>query len=245
MHLRPCGVPAGGRILSGAADVGNKQRRQERMMRIQSGPTQAGGLVHQPLGLQVRERLSEHAVRLSDGSIQLEAAKFGAPHDVYEADFAWVERHRDVVMLRFAQGENGELDTRLTVKWSIEAFVVHLWDNSKDFFARLQARADKRKALIDHHRDADDPGKWRPDRRHQMTANFSVIAHAGNEACCDFFHLAPTGVARWATLKDGSGLVADPKVRVTLTTDELFRLLQKCSVLAEELRPLIADREAL
>ncbi len=211
-------------------------------MRIPAGPA---GAVEQA-GLRAIERLSDQVVVFSDGTVHLDVAKLGVPTDVYDADFAWAQHRHGVVRCFFGQeGQAGTLHTCLQVKLSREAFVHHLWGNSLEFYERLGRRAAARGALVDQGRDALTPESWEVEKRHSLSANFTVMSHAGNEAQIDFFHLPPSGVAAWIKNKDGHGMKVSPKVRVLLTTDELFRLLKEAERIVAEIEPLVKNKDLL
>lgn len=197
-------------------------------------------------GARLQKHISEHAALFSDGSIRVNTANIGTPADVYDADFAWVEYRLGVVRFFFAaESTTQHLHTCLLVKMSAEGFFHHFWENSREFHARLKERAERRSGLRDKTRDELRPETWDVEKRHALTANFDVLSHAGNEAQIDFFHLPPSGLAFWTKLEDGRGMKFSPKVRVLLTTDELFRLLEEAEKIVPVIEPLVTEQESL
>jgi hypothetical protein len=229
--------------------MSNKKRRHQRMERIptgsRSGVTPMYATVPGTALAQRVERISEYALRTSDGALILETSKLGAPQDVYDADVAWLERRSSYVSLYFGKASTeGELSTRVEVKLSFEAFIHHLWENSsKEFFGRLKEWSDKRRGAGAEAKP-EPLEKYRvcvPAKQHSIWANFTVFAHAGSEASLDFFHLSPNAIAAFVRTKDGSSIVVTPKLRVLTTTQELLRLLHLAEEIVPELEKVVMN----
>jgi hypothetical protein len=162
-----------------------------------------------------------------DRSINIDLKKLAAPLNTYDADFAWIVHRPGAVSLFFGKAVVAEdrerLRTRLEIRYPPENLVNHFWKNSRRFHARL-------KAMVgtwpwDEKRDSERPQTWPSDRDHSEVANFESMAHAGTEACLDFYLLPATGIARFTTGQGSETLSVVPVVRVYMTVFELLRFL--------------------
>ncbi len=173
----------------------------------------------------------------SDGSIQISTAKLAAPQNVYDADYAWVQRRQGAVSLFFGKSsidDSGKLRTRLELRYPREAFLNHLWKNSRNFHQKLREFLGQ--CPTDRSRDSINPAGMKADRDHSDWVNVDYIAHSGTQACLDFFNLSPPGVARLLNKQGSTSLVLAPVVRVQTTAAELCRLLDSCGVIADEIQ---------
>jgi hypothetical protein len=183
------------------------------------------------------ERLPDPISIGPDGSLAIDVAKLGTPQDLYDADYAWPKRRGGAVSLFFGKAnldEPTKLRTRLELRYPIETFFHHLWNNSRDFHARIKEFLSRRPR--DKDRDKLDPAKMKADRDHSDWVNIDYLAHTGTEAALDFFQLSPGGLAMFAQGKGASRLVMTPKVRVQTATEELCRLLDACEPIAQEVK---------
>ena len=116
-----------------------------------------------------------------DKSIRVDLSKLEAPHNVYDADFAWLEYGSDSVSLLFGKqdrNDSSQLRTRLEVRYSLEAFVRHFWQNSRTFHESLAKFVSDWRFVA----KSGDPSKMPAAKDHSEWANFEYIAHAGTEA---------------------------------------------------------------
>lgn len=181
------------------------------------------------------------AIEVKGDGLRVRWQHLREPQRVYEADFAWLTVRHGAVSLFFGKedvNEPGKLRSRLEIRYPVEKFCHHLWDNSRDFHERLKkspawpANADRRGV---------EPETWKAQKDHSERANFEYMANYGSEASIDFYYLVPQGVARLAGGFGGDGLKMDPVVRVQLTAQELLHLLDQAEPLATTLAAGLPD----
>lgn len=189
-------------------------------------------------------RLSDPIRVGADGSILIESAGLETPANVYDADFAWVERRFEAISIFFAKADRDtaeKLRSRLEIRYPLEAFYRHFWKNSREFHDSLK----KNQGIPpnDPLREGLNPEKWPSTKDHSEWVNFDVISRTGSQACFDFFHLSPSGIARFAKGQGTAGLTVAPIVRVLTTTNELYRLMNVSQSVVEQAQELLARTE--
>jgi hypothetical protein len=195
--------------------------------------------------------LHDPAVRVdADGTIRIQMSKLRPPQNLYDADYAWATRRQGaVVSLFFAKGfpskkggGDGTLRSRLELRYPYEPFMNHFWPNSRRFHEGLRAY------LADHpleHEGLDNAPELSADRDHSEWVNFDYLAHSGSQASLDFFHIAPSAIARFVQGQGSRDLEFTPVVRVHTTTFQLCRLLDSCEPIARELEAGMPRSEEL
>lgn len=173
----------------------------------------------------------------ANGSILINTSKLGAPDNIYDADYSWLSVRHGAVSLWFAK-ENVEapdrLRSRLELRYPAEGFVRHFWDNSREFHAKLEEAL---KLFPTPPQLAEvDVTSLPADRDASMWVNFDYLARAGTEAALDFFHLPPSGIARFAQGQGSAGLILTAKVRVLTTIHELSRLLHSAGTIVDDVK---------
>ena len=169
----------------------------------------------------------------SDGNLQINLATLTTPPQTYDADLAWARLRRGAVSVFFAKldDENPErLRSRLEIRYPVEAFIEHLWANSREFHTGLREWVST-SSLTEH----DDPSMVQAtaEKSTSVWANFEYIARAGSQGAIEFFHLSPAAAARLAA---GVREVAvEPIVRVLMTAVDLCRFLDSIQPLVEKL----------
>jgi len=175
------------------------------------------------------------ALEVTGDGLKVNWSRLNDPDRLYEADFAWIRIRHGAVSLFFGKEDldkSGSLRSRLELRYPVEKFVKHFWENSRDFHARLRkvpdwpGRSD---------RASYNPESMPSQKDHSERVNFEYMAHFGSEACLDFHYLTPGGVARLAQGLGGSSLKILPVARVQVTTSELLFLLDAAEPIAMEL----------
>lgn len=177
-------------------------------------------------------------------AIHVDLSKVAIPSHVYDADFAWVEHRRGAVALLFGKldrDEPGRLRTRLQLRYPPESFVGHFWKNSRDFQGRLQDYVSKWKDVAGD--VAQAPEKMKALKDHSEWVNFEALAHAGSEACMDFYQLSPAGIAKFARGQGSSALRVTPIVRVQLTVFALAELFRAAEPIVAEIERYLPQPE--
>jgi hypothetical protein len=186
----------------------------------------------------------------ASGTVGLDARKLPAPADVYDADLAWASFRDGTVSLWFGKethstgSAGGRLRTRVEMRYSFEAFLNNFWSNSRDFHAALTTRARARRGFA-LGGNRPDPTTLEAEKDHSLWATLELISRTGNEACIDFYHCPPAAAVWYLKEKDFRRLHFDPVLRVLLTTDELYRLFEAAIPIAEHVKPLLGNTEAL
>lgn len=172
-----------------------------------------------------------------DRSVSVDLSRLGPPLKTYDADLASLEHRESDVRLFFGKlrlPERDALSTRVEIRYPIELFYKHLWQNSREFHGRLSERAaalrisqssDRRRQLHEL-RSGKDHSEW---------ANFDFMGYSGTEAAIDFFHLPPTDLARFEKTGVMSNVALEPILRVQLGVDQLLGLLESCADAAPEI----------
>lgn len=172
--------------------------------------------------------------------LHLELASLQLPTETYLANTAWVEREGTAILLLFGKTDRdkaGALKTRVEFRFSLESFDI-LWSVSKDFFQKLRAVMS---ALSMSPEGNKGPAEWKAmpaEKEHVVSASIAVMSHNGTAAEIDFYDLPVMEVSLSQRYKDLSRLQVKPLLRVFLTTGLLLTLLDECSKLAEEVRPM-------
>lgn len=135
----------------------------------------------------------------------------------------------------------GRLRTRVELRYPYESFVAHFWENSRQFHERL-------KAYLSNHPFEEETAdldllEMEAERDHSEWVNFDYLAHSGSQAALDFFHIPPSGIARFAQGQGTSGLALTPVLRVHTTSFQLCRLLDSCEIIAKEIEAHLPARE--
>jgi hypothetical protein len=168
-------------------------------------------------------------------SVTIDAAALESPRNVYDADAAWVERsYGGTVSLFFAKLARGRetLKTRLEVRYPPEDFVNHFWKNSRGFHEKLRTFVNRWPQTNTSTPEVQD---WTAEKDHSEWVNFDYMAHSGTEGTIDFFHMPPSGIARYSQTNKPEVLELNPVVRVLLTSSELLRLLDRCESFVAEI----------
>ena len=187
------------------------------------------------------QQLNALQVNASERSIVIDMSKLAPPQNIYDADCAGVEHRRGDVRLFFGKlklpGRN-QLRSRIEIRYPVETFYRHLWQNSRSFHEKLREYAQQWPS--DHGRDQLSLTEVEADKDHSEWANFDYIAHSGTEAAIDFFHLPAAALARF---KQGSvnDLELEAVLRVQLTADELLRLLDRCAEVVSEIESYLPN----
>ena len=180
-------------------------------------------------------------IGVADRSISVNLSKLDSPQHEYDADVAWVEHKPGDVRILFGKknrDNKGSLKTRVEIRYPVEAFVRHFWGNSRDFHGRLRRFVEKWQ--IGAVEDAQKPSEMTAERDHSEWANFDYMSHSGTEASVDFFHLPPSGLARFVrNQEDTSGLEIAAVLRVHLTVHDLLRLLDNCQAVAADIEAYV------
>ena len=171
-----------------------------------------------------------------DRSVSVDLSKLGSPLKTYDADLASLEHSGSSVRLFFGKlrlPKRGSLATRVEIRYPIEFFYKHLWQNSREFHGRLRERA----AAL---RISESPAQRQlheleADKDHSEWANFDFMGYSGTEAAIDFFHLPPTDFARFEKTGAMANVALEPILRVQLGVDQLLGLLESCADAAPEI----------
>lgn len=172
----------------------------------------------------------------ADGGISIDFARIKAPDRIYDADVSWIVRGNGFVSMFFAKrsvDDPATLESRVELKYAPEAFVNHLWGNSREFHGALKEHlttwpTDPNLVAVDG-RTLRFVGK-----SHSEWVNFDIIARAGSHGTIDFYYLPPFGVSQLMRRHSVSQLAVVPVVRVMLTIHEIDRLLDAAAAVAEE-----------
>ncbi len=178
----------------------------------------------------------------TDGSILINAAHLTTPSVVYDADVAWAKRRYGAVSLFFAKidlDKANTLHSRLELRYPDELFVEHFVKNAEEFRARV--REVVQKFHTDDSRPEIDYSRLPTERSHSQWVNFDHIARAGTQASLDFYHLSPSGIAKYVQKQGSDSLEITPCVRVLTTTREVLRLLDEAAEMAAQMKPLLPE----
>lgn len=185
-----------------------------------------------------RLKFSEDAIQVTpDGAIAIDASKLETPANVYDADFAWVQKRLGAVSLFFAKADlnaKDRLRTRLELRYPVEGFIEHFWKNSRDFHKIIRESVQRLPVAAVGERPPIE--SWEALKDHSEWVNFSYLARVGSQSALDFFNLAVPGVVQFTKGQGTSGLIIRPVTRVLTTTAALNHLLDSCEPLAEELQ---------
>ena len=178
------------------------------------------------------------AIRVAaDGSLRIDPTRMLPPQNIYDADYAWVERRLGAVSLFFAKGYPGKspkkLRTRVELRYPYGPFLNHFWGNSRQFHERLRTYVTANP--FEAEPTTAKPSEMEADRDHSDWVNFDYLAHTGSEAALDFFHVPPSGIARFAQGQGTSGLTLTPVLRIHTTAYQLCSLLDACAPIAKQL----------
>ena len=163
-------------------------------------------------------------------SISIDLSKLGPPQKTYDADLASLEHREGDVRLFFGKlrlPERSTLATRVEIRYPIESFYNHLWQNSRTFHERLRELAAD--LMISRSLDQRRLHELSADRDHSEWANFDYMGHSGTEAAIDFFHLPPSDIARFVRTGASANIALEPILRVQLGVDQLLGLLDSCA----------------
>lgn len=206
------------------------KRDHRDIRRLQAGPTE-----------RTVQRDHVDPIKLgTDGTIFVNTAHLGTPPHSYDATFASVELRHNAISLFFGK-ENPEdphrLQSRLEVRYPVEGFVLHLVRNSRRFHADIK----KHLALWSNRTPeaVQELSALHADKSHSEWVNFDYISRSGSQASLDFFHLPPSGLARWVQGQGSKGVELVPKIRVLTTLTQLDILLDSAVKLAEKVAPTL------
>lgn len=180
-----------------------------------------------------------------DKAIHVDFSKLAAPSNTYDADHAWIGRHEADISLFFGKSHidpKKGLRTRIELRYPVECFLNHFWENSREFHKRLRTFADKWPAAKAAPRVAE-PWKLEAVRDHSEWVTFEALAHVGSAAMMDFYLVPAVGVARFHRGQGSKGLTVVPVVRVQLTIFELLRLMDAAEAQIDEIRALVPQSE--
>ena len=164
-----------------------------------------------------------------DRSISIDLSKLAPPQRTYDADLASLEHREGDVRLFFGKlrlPERSTLATRVEIRYPIEFFYHHLWQNSRAFHKGLRERA---ASVIYRSQDRRQLHELSADKDHSEWANFDFMGYAGTEAAIDFFHLPPADLARFGKTGVAANVVLEPILRVQLGVGQLLGLLESCA----------------
>ena len=175
------------------------------------------------------------SVDVSRQLVTIDMSKLPLQQNIYDADLAWIEHRPGDVRVLFGKLKRPNLDalrTRVEIRYPVEAFYKHLWENSRDLHKSLRSYAEQWPQDEEH-------GRLRPDemeaeKEHSEWANFDYIAHSGTEAVIDFFRLSPGGMARFMQTESATDLELVAALRVQLAVGALLKLLDRCDEVASE-----------
>ncbi len=182
-----------------------------------------------------------------DRSINVDLKKLAAPTNTYDADYAWIVHRPGTVSLFFGKRKMSEgekhLRTRLEIRYPAENLVHHFWKNSRAFHERVRSLVGT--WPTDAARSTETPATWPADKDHSEWANFESMAHAGTEACLDFYLLPAPGIARFTRGLGSESLTVVPVVRVHMTIFELLRFLDSAGEVVAEIERYLPTAEQL
>ena len=165
-----------------------------------------------------------------DRSISIDMSRLGPPQRTYDADLASLEHRKGDIRLFFGKlrlPERSTLATRVEIRYPIESFYNHLWQNSRNFHESLRERAAN--LIVSRPLDQRQLHKLSADRDHSEWANFDFMGYSGTEAAIDFFHLPPTDIARFGKTGAAANIALEPILRVQFGVDQLLGLLESCA----------------
>ena len=116
----------------------------------------------------------------------------------------------------------------------------HLWKNSRRFHNSLKTFLNRWPSY-----PSDDLLEFDSlaDQDHSEWANFDNMAFAGSGGAIDFYHLPPSGIARFAQGQGSSWLSVVPVVRVMLTAFELTQLLDRIGKIIPDIMFCLPEQE--
>jgi hypothetical protein len=175
----------------------------------------------------------------ADGSLQINLQEVAAPKKTYDADFAWPQVRLGVVSVFFGKcdlNEDRRLRTRLELRYPLESFVAHFWNNSRTFHAGLRRSCENLPGWQE--RGTIKPETWSADADHSEWVNFDYVARTGSQGVLDFFYLSPQAVVRFKRGQGTKDLTLQPVVRVNTTTLEILNLLDSSEAIANQYEPI-------
>ncbi len=165
-----------------------------------------------------------------DRSVSIDMSRLGPPLKTYDADLASLEHRENDIRLFFGKLRlpgRDSLATRVEIRYPIELFHKHLWQNSREFHGRLRERAEALR--ISRSMERCQLHEMEADKDHSEWANFDFMGYSGTEAAIDFFHLPPTDLARFEKTGAMMNVALEPILRVQLGVGQLLRLLDSCA----------------
>ena len=90
------------------------------------------------------QQLTALQVNASERSIAIDVSRLAPPQNIYDADCAGVEHRRGDVRLFFGKlklPRRDQLRSRIEIRYPVETFYKHLWQNSRGFHERLRQYA--------------------------------------------------------------------------------------------------------
>jgi hypothetical protein len=180
------------------------------------------------------------AWKVEGNFLSLDLSSIPLPSETYVANTAWVEREGTAILLLFGKTDRdkaGALKTRVEFRFSLESFDT-LWGVSKEFFQKLRAMMSALSMIPEANRGPADWKAMPAEKEHAVSASIAVMSHNGTAAEIDFYDLPVMEVSLSQRYKDLSRLQVRPLLRVFLTTGLLLTLLDECSKLVEEIRPM-------
>ena len=176
-------------------------------------------------------------------SINIDLNKLRPPDRIYDADQAWVKHSPTRVSLLFGKrgiDQPSRFRTRLEIRYPPEDVVRHLWKNSRRFHNNLKEFVNRWPSYpVDAFLETDSHA----DQDHSEWANFDYMAFVGSGGAIDFYHLPPSGIARFAQGQGSSWLSVVPVVRVMLTAFELTRFLDRIGRIIPEIMLCLPEGE--
>lgn len=177
-----------------------------------------------------------------DRSISIDISKLGPPQRTYDADLASLEHHESDVRLFFGKLQlpgRKTLATRVEIRYPIEFFYRHLWQNSREFHERLHERAPG--LHISRSPRQERLHELEADKDHSEWANFDFMGYSGTEAAIDFFHLPAPDLARFSKTGAANNIAFEPILRVQLGVEQLLALLDRCADAVPEVKKYLPD----
>jgi hypothetical protein len=179
----------------------------------------------------------------TDGTVFINTGRLGIPPNVYDATFAAVQRRHGAVSIFFAKEDPAKADSlisRIELRYPPEAFVLHFVRHSRKFHADIKKQLGA--WLADTARGSLDIVKLPAAKTHSEWVNFDYLARSGTQASLDFFHLAPSALARFVQGQGTGEIQVIPKIRVLTTIHELARLLDEATAVAQEVRQTLPEQ---
>ena len=180
-------------------------------------------------------RVSPFVLDAAQRTISIKASRLQAPQNIYDADLAGIEHRVGDVRLFFGKLKRAvpdSLRTRIEIRYPVETFYKHFWNNSRDFHERIRAYMEQWPSTKELKRPR--LSEMETDKDHSEWANFDYMAHSGTEGAIDFFHLPPGGLARFAKTGSVDDLELEAILRVQLSVGELLAFLDSCTAIAAE-----------